>query len=147
MTRIFLLFSSKELWKWWRMALILLWCHSWLPSYSGFWFMQIRWLVTSQQGHKVVRNHKKLNISHDFFCIELKLRTVVTLITKFHDMSLCHFHCNTMGSRPSPFKGEKQSFSPSRSVICSFCSFSRCERIWILHSTSTRKSVKLWSNK
>ena len=30
-----------------------------------------------------------LNISHDFFCIELKLSTVVTLITKFHcDISI-----------------------------------------------------------
>ena len=31
--------------------------------------------------------HKKMNISHDVFCIELKLSTVVTLITKFHDLS------------------------------------------------------------
>ena len=42
--------------------------------------------MTSQCGHKVVYNHKKLNISDDFFCIELKLRTDVTLTTKLHDM-------------------------------------------------------------
>ena len=53
--------------------------------------MQIRLLVTSQCGHKVVYNHKKLNISHDFFCIELKLSTVVTLTTKLHDMSTVRF--------------------------------------------------------
>ena len=41
MTRIFLLSSSKELSKWWRMVFILLWQHSWLPSCSRFWFMQI----------------------------------------------------------------------------------------------------------
>ena len=34
---------------------------------------------------------KKLNISHDFFCIELKLSTVVTLITKFLDMCTVTF--------------------------------------------------------
>ena len=28
-----------------------------------------------------------MNISEDFFCIELKLCTVVTVVTKFHDMS------------------------------------------------------------
>ena len=26
--------------------------------------------VTSQKGHKVMQNHKKLNISLDFFCME-----------------------------------------------------------------------------
>ena len=30
---------------------------------------------------------KKLNISEDSSCIDLKLCTVVTLITKFHDIS------------------------------------------------------------
>ena len=47
--------------------------------------------VTSQKGHKVVQNHKKLIISLDFFCIELKLSTVVMLLTKFHDMSTVTF--------------------------------------------------------
>ena len=60
---------------------------------------------------------------------------------------LWDFHGNIMGSRPSPFKGENQSFPPSRSVICYCCLFSGYERIWTLHSTSTRKSVKHWSNK
>ena len=100
--------------------------------------------VTSQKGNKVVQNHKKLNISFDFFCIELKLSTVVMLFTKFHDMSTVTFPWQ---HRPSPFKGENQSFPPSRSVICSCCLFSRCERIWTLQSRSTRKSVKLWSDK
>ena len=103
--------------------------------------------VTSQQEHKVVQNHKKLNISHNFFCMELKLSTVVTLLTKFHEMSFVTFPCNRMGPRPSPFKVENQSFPPSRGVICSCCSFSRCERICTLQSTSTRKSVKLWRKK
>ena len=31
------------------------------------------------------------NISEDFFCIELKLGTVVTLTTKFHDISTVKF--------------------------------------------------------
>ena len=43
------------------------------------------------KGHKVVQNHKKLIISLDFFCIELKLSTVVMLLTKFHDMSTVTF--------------------------------------------------------
>ena len=47
--------------------------------------------VTSQKGHKVVQNHKKLIISLDFFCIELKVSTVVMLLTKFHDMSTVTF--------------------------------------------------------
>ena len=29
-----------------------------------------------------------------------------------------------MGSRPSPYKWENQSFPPPRSIICSGCSFS-----------------------
>ena len=47
--------------------------------------------VMSQKEHKGVQNHKKPNISHDFFCIELKLSTVVTLLTKFHEMSFVTF--------------------------------------------------------
>jgi len=30
------------------------WLHSWLPSCSGFSFMQIRWLVTLHCGHKMI---------------------------------------------------------------------------------------------
>ena len=69
---------------------------------------------------KVVRNHKKLNISRNFFCIELKLSAVVTLITKFH-MSTVIFPWQDNGSRPSPFKRENQSFPPLKSVICFCC--------------------------
>ena len=47
---------------------------------------------------------QKRNISEEFFCIELKLCTVVALTTKFLDISTGHFHANTMGSMPSPFK-------------------------------------------
>ena len=47
--------------------------------------------MTSQKEHKVVQSHKKLNVSHDFFCIELKLSAVVTLLTKFHEMSFVTF--------------------------------------------------------
>ena len=36
-----------------------------------------------------MQNHKKWNISEDVFCIELKLFTVLILITKFHDMAHC----------------------------------------------------------
>ena len=39
----------------------------------------------SQCGLKVVQNPKKMNISHDFFCIELKLSTVVVP---------WYFHCD-----------------------------------------------------
>ena len=45
--------------------------------------MQIRLLVTSQCGHKVVYNHKKLN--------KIVLSTVVALTTKLHDMSTMRF--------------------------------------------------------
>ena len=47
--------------------------------------------VTSQQEYKVLQNHKKSNISHDFFCIEVKLSRVVTLLTKFHEMAFVTF--------------------------------------------------------
>ena len=81
----------------------------------------------------VVQNHKILNISHDFFCIELKLSTVVILLTTFNEIFFV-----TLPWQQNGFKVENQSFPPSRSVICSCCSFSGCERIWTLQSTSTR---------
>jgi len=75
-----------------------------------------------QSGAKIT---KKLNISHDFFCIELKLSTVVIHSSQSSMIfPLWHFHGNIMGSRPSPYKEENQSFPPSRSIICSCCSFS-----------------------
>ena len=77
-------------------------------------------------------------------------RPLVQLLHSSQSSMTCplwHFHGNTMGSRPSPFKEENQSFPPSRSVIWSCCSFNGCEWIWTLHSTSRRKCVKLCSNK
>ena len=73
--------------------------------------MQIRLLVTSQCGHKVVHNHKKLNISHNFFCVELKLSTVVTLTTKLHDMSTVRFPCQHNGLQALSFQRGKSEFS------------------------------------
>ena len=60
---------------------------------------------------------------------------------------LWHFQGNTMDTTPSPFKGQNLTFPSSRSVICYCCLFSGCERTWTLQSTSTRKSIKHWSNK
>ena len=51
--------------------------------------MQIRRLVTSHSGHKMMQNHKKRNVSEDVFSIELKHFTVLILIKKFHDMAHC----------------------------------------------------------
>ena len=90
---------------------------------------------------------KKWNISEDFFCIELKLCTVVAISTKFHDISTVTFPWQHNGLQALSIQKIKSEFSPSRSVICSCCLFSGCELIWTLHSTSTRKSVRLWSNK
>ena len=102
--------------------------------------------------HKVVWIHKKIeHLSQLFLCrTETFFNSTVQLLHSSQSSMICplwHFHGNTMGSRPSPFKGENQSFPPSISVICYCCSFTGCERIWTLHSTSTRKSFKLWSNK
>lgn len=85
MTPKFSLAWSGELSKWWRATFILLWWHSWLLRCSGFWFVQVGRLVTSYGWRRMEWNHKKWNISEDFCCIELKLFTVVILITKFQD--------------------------------------------------------------
>ena len=80
----------------------------------------------------------------------LFLYRTVQLLHSSQSYMICplwHFQGNTMSSRPSPFKGGNQSFPPSRGVICYLCSLSGSERMWTLQSTSTRKSVKLWSNK
>ena len=94
-----------------------------------------------------VKSQKKWNIFEDFFCIELKLCTVVTLSTKFRDISTVTFPWQHNGLQALSIQKIKSEFSPSRTVICSCCLFSGCELIWTLHSTSTRKSVRLWSNK
>ena len=73
--------------------------------------MQIRLLVTSQCGHKVLYNHKKLNISQDVFCIELKLNTVVTLTIKLHDMATVRFPWQHNGLQALSFQREKSEFS------------------------------------
>ena len=75
------------------------------------YFDFVFYFVTSQQGHKVVWNHKKLNISHDFFCIELKLSTVVTLITKFYDMSTVTFPWQHNGLQALSSQRGKSEFS------------------------------------
>jgi len=143
MKRNFLLSNSKELWEWWGVAFVLLWWHSRLPSYSRFWFMQIRWLVTSQSGVK----SQKIEYLSQLFCIELKLSTVVTLITKLHDIFILTFPWQHNGLRALSIQRGKSKFPSSRKVIFYCCSFSECQQIWTLHSTSTRRSVKLWSNK
>ena len=79
-------------------------------------------------------------------CIELKLSTVVTLITKLHDMSTVAFPWQHNGLQALSIqrgKSEEKKREGKRSVICYCCLFSGCERIWTLHNTSTRKSVKL----
>ena len=71
----------------------------------------------------------------------------VALPTKFHDISTVTFPWQHNGLQVLSNHKMKSGFSPSRSVICSCCLFSGCELMWTLHSTSTRKSVRLWSNK
>ena len=51
---------------------------------NGVYFLVIALLVAELFKILIYANHKELNISYDFFCIELKLSTVVTLLTKFH---------------------------------------------------------------
>ena len=73
--------------------------------------------MTSQPGHGVVRNHKKLNISHDFFCIDLKLSAVVTLITKFHDMSTVTIPWQHNGLQAFSIQREKSEFSSFKKLL------------------------------
>ena len=58
-----------------------------------------------------VLSHKKMNLSHDFFCIELKPSTVVTLITKFHDMSTVTFPRQHNGLQALSIQRGKSEFS------------------------------------
>ena len=67
--------------------------------------------VTSQQGHKMVQNHKKLNISDNFFCIELKFGTVVTLLAKFHEMLFVTFPWQQNGLQALSIQREKSEIS------------------------------------
>ena len=52
---------------------------------NGVYFITLGW--------RVIQDFDlcKLKVSEYFFCIELKLCTVVTIITKFHDMSTVTF--------------------------------------------------------
>ena len=94
---------------------------------------------------------KKRNISEDILCIELTLCTVITLVTKFHHMSIVTFPWQHNGLQALSIQKVKSQFSSFENCYCSSCSFSECEQIWTLHSTSTRtsrrKSVRLWSKK
>ena len=56
-------------------------------------------------------NHKKWNTSEDFICIELKLCTVVTVITKFHDMSTVTFPWQHNGLQALSIQNIKSGFS------------------------------------
>ena len=80
--------------------------------------------LTSQKGHKVVQNHKKLIISLDFFCIALKLSTVVMLLTKFHDMSTVTFPWQHNGLQALSIQKGKLEFS----------SFKKCYFALVVHS-------------
>ena len=92
-------------------------------------------------------NPQKNGISLKTFFIELKLCTVVALNTKFHDISTVTFPWQWNGLQALSIQKLKSEFSPSRSVVCSCCLFSGCELIWTLRSASTRKCVRLCSNK
>ena len=106
--------------------------------------------VTSQSGHKIIgKITKKWNISEYIFCVELKRFTVVMLFTKFFNIAHCDISMATQWA-PDPLhsKGKiRVSLFSKCYLLLAWCSFSGCERIWTLHSTSTRKSVRLWSSK
>ena len=146
MKPIFLLSYSKELSKWWRMAFI--YCDSTpggrviqdfdLYKLDDLWRHNVdtKWCIIKIE-----------YLSRLFLYRTETYSTVVTLITKFHDMSTVTFPCQHNGLHALSIQRGKISFFPSRSVICSCCSFTGYERIWTLHSTSIRKSFNLWSNK
>ena len=148
MTRIFLLAYSKELPKWWRMALILL---TVISSTLGCRVMEDFYLCKLddlwhhiRSWHKKIKSHKKWNITEDFFCIQLKLCTVVTVTTKFHDRSILTFPWWLNGFQALFIQNLKSEFSsyPSRSVICLCCSFSGCEQIWTIHKAQAQSPDK-----
>ena len=90
MKRIFLFKLLVKLSKLWRMAF---YCDSTLGCQviQDFDLCKLDYLWRHFVATGWCKIKKKLNISHNFFCIELKLSTVVTLITKFHDMSTVTF--------------------------------------------------------
>ena len=72
--------------------------------------MQIRWPVTSHCRQNDVKSQKKWNISEDFFCIELKICTVM-LTTKFHEMSTVTFPWQHNGLQALSIQKVKSEFS------------------------------------
>ena len=57
-----------------------------------------------------ISTSKKWDISEDFFCIELKLGAVVTLITKFYDMSIVTFSWQRNGLHALSIQKVKSEF-------------------------------------
>ena len=82
----------------------------WHLFYCGRTLRQVRGLVTSRCGHKMIQNHKKENISEVFFCIERKLCTVVPLVKKFHAMSTGTFPWQHNGLHTLSIQREKSEF-------------------------------------
>ena len=59
-----------------------------------------------------------MNISKDFFCIELKLFAVLILITKFHDMAHCDISIATQwASGPLNPKGKIRVSLPNKGYL------------------------------
>ena len=122
----FLLAYSKELSKWRRMAFIFLWKHSWLPR---FWFTQIRGFVMSMWRQNNVKSQKMPYLWRRFLYGTERFCTVVTLIIKFHAVSIVTSSWHQNGLQFFSIQRVKSEFPPSRIiiVICSCCSFNGCE--------------------
>ena len=100
------------------------WCLFYCDSTLGCWVIEDIYLCKLDDFwcHNLdtkwhIKNHKKWNIiiSEDFFFIELKLWTVVTLIPKFHDISIVTL----------PWKHRLQALSIQK-VKSEFSSFKKC---------------------
>ena len=69
---------------------------------------------------RIGHQSQKLNISHDFFCIELKLSTVDTLTTKLHDMSTVRFPWQHDGLQALSFqRGKSECYLIAIVNVCS----------------------------
>ena len=92
---------------------------------------------------KITRNGTSLK----HFCIELKLLEFLYSLPTAMIWPIVTFpwQCNVLWSLS--IQRVKSEFPYPIRVICSWCSLSGCERIWTLNITSTRKSVRLWSDK
>jgi len=94
-------FQNDEEWRF-----FLLWLHSWLPSYSRFWFMQITWLVTIYIGVT-----KRCEITKNIEChLRLFLCRTETLSGCYtHHKVPWYVHCDiSMGTQwaPRPLNSE-----------------------------------------